>query len=95
MLVCPHCELVAAGGSQSGEHCILVQQKDGRLVILKDHQDQPPTDALREATKMLFQMGDDGRMGSMGMIDETDVAGHWGMKLIPTQFQGESKARSS
>jgi hypothetical protein len=94
MLVCPHCELVAAGGNQTGEHCILVQQRDGRLVILKEHLDQPSPSALQEATKLLFQVDDDGRMGSTGMIDETDVAGHWGMKLIPTQHQGQSKAHS-
>ncbi len=95
MLVCPHCELVAASGSQVGEHCVLVQQKQGRLVVLKEHQGQPSPDALREATKLLFQVNEDGRLGSMGMIDETDVAGHWGMRLIPAQFQGESKAHSS
>lgn len=95
MLVCPHCELVTRGEGHVGEHCVLVQERDGRLVILKEHQDRPSPDALREATKLLFQVDDEGRVGSAGMIDETDVAGHWGMKLVPTQFQGESKARSS
>jgi len=86
--------VVAAGNGQVGEHCVLVQEQGGRLVVLKEHKDQPSSDALQEATRLLFPVGADGRVGSTGMIDETDVAGHWGMKLVPVQLNGESKAHS-
>lgn len=97
---CPLCQLVSSG-SESGEYCVKGElayhpfQPQSLLgetihkvsvVVLKEHGSTPSADALVEAVDML-------RPSSRGMIEEiSQVAGHWGLWVMPGDWSGFGKS---
>lgn len=89
---CPFCQIVKAS-KKVGEFCVVGQYTEKHLpgmrpevtqvVILKDHNAAPTTEALLEATTL-----SSGNIGS----EIRDVAGHWGIKITRPDWVQAPKA---
>lgn len=90
MILCPYCRAIDEGKVvKESEHCALTIKGGQRVVFLKEHEHVlPDSRIMQEAATLLFD--DDGSVCT-GLIDETDVVGHWGIRLIPMKWGGASK----
>lgn len=90
MILCPYCRALDEQKTvKESEHCVLMIKDGKRVVFLKEHAHTLPSpEIMQEAAHLLF---DDNGTVCAGLIDETDVVGHWGIRLIPMKWTGSSK----
>lgn len=65
------------------------------VVVLKEHDLTPPPEAVAEAMDMLRPPAEEGkpRPGPPGMVEEVrDVAGHWGLWIMPGDWSRGGKS---
>ena len=65
------------------------------VVVLKDHELVPPPEAITEALDMLRPSAEEGkpRPAPSGMVEEIkNVAGHWGLWIMPGDWAGKGRS---
>jgi hypothetical protein len=90
MILCPYCRALEEGEIvKETDNCALMIKDEKRTVFLKKHEHVlPDSGIMQEAAKLLF---DGNGTVCTGLIDETDVIGHWGIRLIPMKWSGSSR----
>ena len=103
-LHCPICDaLKDVADDNTGEYCVLIKfpyngdrpkavqnllndySVKVPTVVLKEHGEQPNRDGTLEALKMLGNFD--------GMIKSLDVAGHWGIQIMPGKWASKGKGQ--